>query len=320
MTSLDQGLGFALAGKTAPCKVGFLLAENFTLGAFAGALDALRLTNQLAGKQRFSWVLYSSDGAPVRCSAGITIDVAEAFTRDAACDLLFVCGGHDAQRHHLKAAAAVLRHKARRGLPMIAICTGAYLLAQAGVLTGGKCTIHWDHSALLSEQYPELSVEDSLYEVNAPGIVTCSGGVAVIDLMVALIRIVVDERIAVGVAEKMVYRHGRLPASPQRFASAALSEARDSHVIRATEIMKQHVRDPIPIARIAQMCGVSSRQLERKFAATLGLSPRRFFLELRLAEAQALLLDTNMSWREVADLLSFRSAKDLRDKVRAPAG
>lgn len=303
------------ASAAKPINVGFLLTESFTLIAFSSALETLRLANDLARANIFSWTFYSGGGENVRSSSGVEIGVSGPLTSESPCDLLIVCSGHDLDKSGPASADGVLRFKARHGMPVISICTGALLLARAGILTAGACTVHWDYEHLLAEKFPDLKVTNTLYVANSPGLVTCGGGVAAIDLLLELVRSIVGDHTAAKVAEKMLYRHGRRGDSPQRFAVSALTSDRDPRVMRAIEIMKENIRDPVRIRDIASLCGISSRQLERRFTALMGITPRKYYLELRLEMANSMLLDTNLSWKDIAATLSFRSAQSLRDRL-----
>lgn len=315
----SSGISFGRlrASAAKPIHVGFLLTESFTLLAFSSALETLRLTNDLARASIFTWAFYSGDGEGVRSSSGVEIGVTGPLTSQSPCDLLIVCSGHDLDKSGPASAEGVLRFKVRHGTPVISICTGALLLARAGVLTAGACTVHWDYEHLLAEKFPDLKVTNTLYVANSPGLVTCGGGVAAIDLLLELVRSVVGDHTAAKVAEKMLYRHGRRGDSPQRFAVSALANDRDPRVMRAIEIMKENIRDPVRIRDIAGRCRISSRQLERRFTALMGVTPRKYYLELRLEMASSMLLDTNLSWKDIAASLSFRSAQSLRNRLGA---
>lgn len=136
----------------------FYLLPNFTLIAFSGAVEALRLANNVLGFSAYNWRFVSLDGGNVAASCGVEIAVHNSIAvershlgGDKHPTMAIVCGGRNVERYHNKAAIAWLRESRHKGVALGSVCTGAFFLAQSGLLDGKRCTIHW-------ENYPGTSI------------------------------------------------------------------------------------------------------------------------------------------------------------------
>ena len=158
-----------------PYRVGFLLLPGYSFVAFAAALEPLRMANQLRQQPLYEWRALTPDGGPVAASNGLQVAPEGALTEAGLeCDLLLVCGGVDVQEACARDTLAALRRLARRRLALGSVCTGAYLLAEAGVMEGYRCTLHWEHISSLYEslRFPEtVFTTESLSE---EAVVICS--------------------------------------------------------------------------------------------------------------------------------------------------
>ena len=128
-----------------PHKIGFFLVPNFSMIAFAAAMEPLRLANRAAGEDCYAWTLFSADGGPVACSNGTVVEVDSALVSAPAIATVLVCGGLDIHRHVDPGVLSWLRRLERRGVGVGALCTGTHMLARAGLLNGYRCTIHWEN-------------------------------------------------------------------------------------------------------------------------------------------------------------------------------
>src|SRR5690606_4007162 len=118
---------------------------QFTFLSFACAVEALRLANRHAGRQVYSWLLAGEGGRRVACSNGIALDLDMDLAEVQREDTLVVCGGIDVAQNASRRLVAWLRREARKGPAVAALCTGAHVLAMAGLLDGRRATIHWEN-------------------------------------------------------------------------------------------------------------------------------------------------------------------------------
>ena len=190
-------------------SVGFLLVPGFALMSYAAAVEPLRAANLISGMPLYRWWHASPDGKPVRASNGLTIipDVGTGSDRDV--DMLFVCAGGNPATFNDKRVFAWLRKLTRRGVTIGGISGGPYILARAGLLDGRRVTLHWEHQPAFSEDFPDVAVAPSLFEIDGNRI-TCSGGISA-DLFQ---KIVAGAALDAGVTADIVERLAQAPDHP----------------------------------------------------------------------------------------------------------
>ena len=182
---------------------GLLLIPNFSMIAFASAIEALRMANRLAGEALYSWCTLTEDGAPVTASNGIEINADASIAEPPQLDAVIVCSGVDVERSYSKAHLFWLKKFANRNLPVGALCTGTYLLAKADLLDGYRCTIHWENMASLREEFPNIVVSAEVFEIDRKRY-TCAGGTAALDLFLNLIIEQHGKELAAGISEQFI--------------------------------------------------------------------------------------------------------------------
>ena len=157
--------------------IDFLLLPEFSMMAFTASVEPLRAANQLSGRPLYAWRSLSLTGDPVSASNGVVVHPAGGIDDAGPGATLFVCAGLRAERIRDKALFARLRELSRMGVGLGAVCTGALVLARAGLLDGYNCTIHWEHVEGFAEEFPELKITATLFEIDRDRY-TCSGGTA----------------------------------------------------------------------------------------------------------------------------------------------
>jgi transcriptional regulator GlxA family with amidase domain len=163
-------------------RIAFFLVPDFSLIAFASAIEPLRLANRASGRELYRYALLSPDGGPVRASLGAQLSAERGITGPERYDTVVVCSGIDGHWYQERRSLAWLRRQAKAGAVMGSLCTGAHILARAGLLEGYRCTIHWENLASFAESFPGLEARDELFTVDRNRF-TCAGGTAAADLM-----------------------------------------------------------------------------------------------------------------------------------------
>ncbi len=169
----------------------FLLLDRFTMMPFAAAIEPLRLANRAAGRTLFDWRLVSPGGLEARCSNGTRVTVDGGLETEAASnrdEVVIVCGGTDIAREAQRPVLAWLRRQARGGAVVGAVCTGAWVLAEAGLLDGRKATIHWENHDGFAEAFPQVDLFRSVF-VHDGNRITAAGGTSSIDLVLHMIAL-----------------------------------------------------------------------------------------------------------------------------------
>ena len=287
--------------------VGFLLMPEYTLSTFANAIGILRLANRLTDRALYRWSVYSIDGEPVVSSAGLEMKVDGRLDTEQPMHILLVCGGYRIKNYCNKPVTDALRRLAKNKIALGALCTGSYVLAAAGLLSGYRCTIHWENIASMREEFPNLQIVSSLFVIDRDRY-TCSGGISSIDLMLNLIASIHGHQLVQQISDQFTCDRVRTEKDAQRAPLQYLIGASQPRLVDAVSLMESNIEEPLTLDEVADYVGISRRQLERLFNRYLHCAPSRYYLELRLSRARLLLLQTSIPVIDVAISCGFSTA------------
>lgn len=296
----------------------FLLLRDFSHLAFSCALEPLRIANLVSGKPLYRWSLIGADGKTSTCSNGTVTLVDGGLEPTKGVDRLFVISGINMQAHCSADILTFLRRERARGTALGAICSGAYVLARAGMLDGMEAAIHWDYHDSFAEEFPEVDLVPSVFCDRR--IITASGGTAAADLMLHLIAKEHGTNLATAVADQMCYNAVREGSAPQRVSLQSRHGMRNAHLVRAITLMEESIEEPRSPSCIAESLRISTRQLERLFGRYLNSTPKHYFMGLRLHRARNLLVQTDQSITEVAVACGFTTPSHFSKVYRAHFG
>ncbi|MFO1039619.1 MAG: GlxA family transcriptional regulator [Geminicoccaceae bacterium] len=290
----------------------FVLVPNFSMIAFATALEPLRLANRTVGRSIYSWKIVSKDGGPVAASNGVAVAADGGLgdfqpERLSPMPAVVLCSGLKGERYQDREMLAWLRRCDRRGAEIGALCTGAHILARAGLLTDHRCTIHWENLPGFVEDFPDVPVTSDLYEIDRKRF-TCSGGTASLDLMLHKIALSHGSDLAAKVSDLCLAERMRGPEDRQRMPLRVRLGVHHPKLISAVELIESNIEEPMSQERLAQRIGLSRRQLERLFRRHLSRTPAQYYLETRLERARNLLYQTDLPVMSVACACGFVSA------------
>jgi transcriptional regulator GlxA family with amidase domain len=292
---------------TAPRRYGFLLIPNYSMIAFASAIEPLRMANRLSGRELYQWRTATMDGEPIAASNGLSLTPDGTADGTLPSDIVFVCGGVDIDKAVDRRLLQWLKRAAHRHTSLGALCTGTYLLARAGLLDGYRCTIHWENMASMREEFSRAIVSSDLFEIDRDRF-TCSGGTAPLDMMLTLIRQHHGNDLAAAISEEFMCERIRGSNDRQRIPLRHHLGTSQPKLVEAVALMESNLEEPISLDELAQHVELSRRQLERLFQKHLHCVPTRYYLELRLRRARQLLLQTSKSIVDVAFTCGFVSA------------
>ena len=292
---------------TRPQQIGFLLLNEFSMLAFASALEPLRAANRQSNRDLFNWVIANPGGTVAIASNGVEVRAAGDLTILQECRMVFVCAGVNVRSNTDRNVLNLIRRLDRNGAVIGAICTGTYVMAAAGLLDGRRCTIHWENIDGLSEEFPELEITNDLFEVDGTR-VTCSGGTASLDMMLNLITQAHGAALAAEISDQFIHDRIREPTDRQRMELRSRLGVSHPKLLAVVKTMEDNLEEPLAQTDIARMTNLSTRQLERLFRKYLNTTPTRYYLNLRLARARHLLRQTSMSILSVALACGFVSA------------
>ena len=284
-------------------SVGFILAKRFTLCAFANFVDVLRLAADEGDRSRpilCNWTVLSETMDPVTSSCGISVQPKERLGDPSRFDYIVVVGGLMDEMPGLSAGYDRFLHQAAEaGVPLVGVCTGAFMLHQAGLLDGYRCCVSWFHHVDFLEQFEGLTpVADQIFVVDGDRL-TCSGGASSAHLAAYL----VDKHVGRAAASKSLHImiiDDQLQAEKPQPGITMDFKTRDPIVLRTLLLMQQNIDTPLSVTEIARRMGHSKRQLERHFRTALDTSPQAAFLSIRLSLAHHLIDTSDKSIAQIA--------------------
>lgn len=306
----------SLAQPAASRRFVFLLLDRFTMLAFASAIEPLRIANRMVGREVYRWKLAGEGGDVAVCSNGAAFKLDLGLDEIDRDDVLLVCGGMDVQKATTRGVLNWLRREARRGVTIGGLCTGAYAIAKAGLLDGKKATIHWENQDGFLEEFEEVKLTKSVFVMDGNRWTT-AGGTSSLDLMLKVIAADHGEDVANSVADQLIYSTIRTDQDTQRLSIPTRIGVRHPKLSQVIQMMEGNIEDPMSPAELAELVGMSTRQLERLFRRYLNRSPKRYYMELRLQKARNLLMQTDMSVINVALACGFASPSHFSKCYRA---
>jgi len=290
-----------------PLRIAMIVAPRFNLAPTMAFLDPFRVANYLEGKQLFRWSMLSADGGSVPASNGVEVMTRALPAEAEAPDLGIVSTSWTPEAYSGAPVDVVLRRWSRFGAALGGIDTGAFVLAQAGLLDNRRATTHYEHIDSLAELYPAVQVTEDIYVIDGDRMTTC-GGTAGGDLALQIVRARHGDALANAAARYLFHDTIRPPGTQQIPERAEpLGTAAPPKLRAAIRIMEQNLEDPVPIPEIAGQVDLSQRQLERLFVKFVCKTPLGYYRDIRLDRARSLVTQTDMPLWEVAVACGFAS-------------
>lgn len=306
MTDFNIQFGQAPSAKGRTRNIGFLLVDNFTMIALASAVEPLRMANQLSGRELYSWSTISENGDQVIASDGIRITPDLGIQDSTEFDLVFVVGGVNITRSYTRKQVSWLKTLARKQVHLGGLCTGAYLLAEAGLLNDYDCSTHWECIASMQEAYPRVRCTNHLFVIDRDRI-TSSGGTVPLDMMLNMIKRDFGYQLTASISEMFICDRVRGESDHQRIPLRHMLGTTQPKLVEVVSLMEANIEEAIELDELAAYVGLSRRQLERLFQKYLHCTPSRYYMRLRLFRARQLLKQTSMSIIDIAAACGFVS-------------
>ncbi len=296
-------------------RIGFVLFPGFSTLGLAGATEAFRVANELLGDAVFETVLLSIDGQPQSAFGSFQINVAASVDHCGGLTSLFIVAEtmpamHDPRITILARAGALVQ---ANGGVLGAIGTGAAWWAQAGLMDGYRCTLPRPHAASLIASHAQLCVTSTLYEIDRDRL-SCIGLSSSLDLMIVWLGQQWGDRFQQALLTHFSLDRVREPQL--RIAASAAHPGASSKFAEAVALMQSNLSEPLTTEDVANLVGVSRRQLERLFKQHLDTLPSRWYLEQRLALARRLLQESSQSILQVGLSCGFTSAAHFSNAYR----
>lgn len=289
-------------------RVGFFVCPGHEVLDLAGPLGAFKMVHTVVGRELYELHVLSEEGGPVSGSTGLGIET-KPYRNVIVDTVLFIGGDIDPMRRQEIVKAA--RDLGARTPRVASVCTGAFLLADAGLLDGRRATTHWRHALELQQRHPSLKVEaDNIFI--ADGRVWTSAGIAAgIDLALALIEADHGSDVAREVARLLVVPYRRSGGQSQ-FSAMSRMEPESDRIRIALNFARERLPEPLPIERLADAARLSVRQFCRAFRRETGETPAKAVERLRVEAARTRLQDGSEPIEQIALAVGFTDPERMR--------
>ena len=288
-------------------QVGLVIYPGFNVLSLA-PLAVLEFANLAADSPAYAIELLSEAGGPVAGSVGVTVETA-AVSRSGY-DTLIIASGTDVVPTS-PGLVEILREAPSRNRRVVAACTGAFVLAEAGLLDGRRATTHWFHARDLAARFPAVKVEeDRIFIADGP-VWTSAGASAAIDVTLALVEQDLGAEIARTVARKLVVYHRRAGGQSQ-FSALLDLEPKSDRIQRALTYARRNLQTPLSVPQLAKAANLSPRQFSRTFQAETGQSPAKAIERIRVEAARLMMEQSRHPIEVVARQTGFADRERMR--------
>lgn len=288
-------------------NIGIVLYTGFqALGLALGTV--FEYANLLSDKPIYHVMLISEQGGLVRSSQGFEVNTFAFFEREF--DTLIVLGNNDCAPPS-KGLEALLQKASRDSRRVAAVCTGAFVLAAAGLLDGRRATTHWHYTRRLGKEFPEITVDDDRIFVIDGQIWTSAGMSAGLDLALALVEKDLGSEMTKMIARMLVIYHKRTGGQSQ-FSALLDIDAKSDRVQTALTFAKENLKSDLSVEVLAEAARLSPRQFSRVFRDETGNSPASAIERLRVEAARALMETTSHSIDIIASETGFGNRERMR--------
>lgn len=285
-------------------RVGFILSPRFSLLPFASFIEGLRHAADEGEHDRqifCTWTTMASQLQSYHASCGVELRPREHLADPTLFDYVVVVGGHLPEcMEHDEETFDYLRRTHALGVGVVGLCTGSFVLAKAGLLTGRRCAVHPEHYQAFRAMFPAVEPSvDELY-VEDGGILTCPGGSSALDLIFALIETHCGRARAAKALQSLLYDKRNKGAYLRSLPYGHLADCGNVQVERAYQFMLKNISTPMALVTVGERTGTTGRTLGRLFSRHAGASPSVVWRSLRLAHGKWLLVNSSKTITQIA--------------------
>jgi transcriptional regulator GlxA family with amidase domain len=325
-------------------NVAVVLVNGFLPFEFGTICEVFGVDRTDDGLPSYDFAVVAGEPPPLRATLDFTISTACGLERLAAADLIALPAvGDDRLGLHAgpaltgpaltgtaltrtagpprfpEALLEALRRAVSRGAKVLSVCSGAFILGEAGLLDGRRCTTHWRHAAELARRYPEAKVDPDVLYVDDDPVITSAGTAAGIDACLYLVRKEQGSRVANGIARRMVVPPHRDGGQAQ-YVVQPVAPFCDGSLRDLLEWLRGHLDQTLTVRQLAARANMSERTFARRFVQDTGTTPQRWLTGQRILLAQQLLEESDETVDAIADRAGFGNATALRHHFRAWCG
>lgn len=258
--------------------------------------------------------------APLRASLGLKILPDHDLRRLSDAGTIVIAGWKDDPAEPVpQPVISALRAAHQRGARLVSICTGAFVLAAAGLLDGKRATTHWRYAPLMQQMYPRVQVDADVLYIDEGNVLTSAGSAAAIDVCLHVVRTDYGAQVANHIARRLVVSPHR-DGGQSQFIERPVPKRENGRLAHVLEHMQRDLARNLPVPELARMAAMSERTFMRKFRDATGVTPGDWLRLARLDRARQLLESSPVSVETVAQECGFGTATTLRQQFRKKMG
>lgn len=300
-----------------PHHVAILAYDGLCTFEFGCAIELFALERPELDVAWYSHAVCAAEPGPLRALGGLIVHAPHGLEALAQADTIVIPGWRDAAEAPPLALLAALRAARRRGARLCSICSGAFVLAHAGLLDGRRATTHWRYLEAMRTSFPAIELDAAALYVDDGGIVTSAGSAAGLDMLLHLVRTDFGADIANRVAQRLVIPAHRAGGQAQLVARPLPATDTDG-IAALMDWVRENIRLAHTVASMAAQARIGMRSFQRRFGERTGTTPLAWLIGERVALARQLLeTQPGLDIDCVADLAGFGSAESLRRHFRA---
>jgi AraC family transcriptional regulator, transcriptional activator FtrA len=267
----------------------------------------------------YRFAVAAADPPPLRALGGIRIEVDGGMELLKEASIIVVPGWRDIDQPPPQHVTEALRAAVKRGARAMSICSGAFLLAHAGLLSGRRATTHWRYTERLQQLFPDIRVEPDVLYVDEGQVMTSAGSAAGIDLLLHMVRKDYGPQVATQFARRMVVPPHR-DGGQSQFVVQPIAVRTNDRISSVADWMAGNLTEGVSIEALADRAAMSVRSFTRRFRAATGAAPIEWLIRLRVRRAQDLLEATDEPIDRIAERSGFGTPETLRHHFRKVVG
>lgn len=300
-----------------PHHVAILAYDGLCTFEFGCAVELFALERPELGVPWYTYAVCAAERGPLRAIGGLHIQVEHGLEAIDAADIVVIPGWRDVDEPPSAALADALRRAYARGARICTICSGAFVLAHAGLLDGRKATTHWRYLERLVQNFPEVDVQQGILYAEDERIVTSAGSAAGLDMLLHLVRVDYGLELAGRVAQRLVLAAHR-DGDQAQLVARPLPSTGENGIAQLMDWVRENLRAPHTVDSMAAQAQLGTRTFQRRFKDRTGLSPLAWLVRERVTLAARILeMRPGLAIDAVADLSGLGSAESLRRHFRS---
>ncbi|MFF7710307.1 transcriptional regulator FtrA [Pseudomonas sp. NPDC007930] len=304
---------------SAPGLVAILAYDGLCTFEFGIAIEVFALPRPEFDFPWYRHCVVAVDPGPLRALGGFVIHADAGYEALAEARTVIIPGWRNRDEPPPPALLSALRAAHGRGARLLSICSGAYVLAAAGLLDGQRATTHWRYSTDLAQRFPAIEVDPAVLYVDNGAVITSAGSSAGLDACLHLVERDFGAHVSNTVARRLVMAPQRSGGQAQ-FIAAPVAQAPRHDLAALLEWAREHLSEPLSVPQLAAKALMSERTFLRRFHEATGMAPKAWLQHARLAQARALLESTGLNTEQIAERCGFASVEGFRVAFRKAVG